>query len=113
MKSTLITLFLTTTTLCLYGQYNPDKPNLCQRAFYTDFPTEKHDYNLSKRTAAYPFLAKHLGLDVNKVMKDGKIDESPNAILSVEDLQVFNKEHPKPATALSGNEAISAALNKK
>ena len=92
----------------IYGFYKAE--NNLENAH---FPTEKHDYNLSKRTAAYPFLAKHLGLDVNKVMKDGKIDESLNNILSVEDLQVFNKEHPKPVSILSGNEAISATLNKK
>jgi hypothetical protein len=73
-------------------------------------PNEKHDYGVSKRMAAYPFLAKHLGLDINKVMKDGKIDESANTILTVEDLQVFTKEHPKPSGALSGNEAISNIL---
>ena len=73
-------------------------------------PNEKHDYGPSKRLAAYPFLAKHLGLDINKVMKDGKIDESENKILSVENLQVFTKEYPKPSDALSGNEAISNIL---
>lgn len=73
-------------------------------------PNEKHDYGVSKRMAAYPFLAKHLGLDINKVMKDGKIDESENKILSVEELQVFTKEHPKPSGALSGNEVIANIL---
>ena len=73
-------------------------------------PNEKHDYGVSKRLAAYPFLAKHLGLDINKVMRNGQIDESENKILSVEDLQVFTKEHPKPNGALSGNEAVSNIL---
>lgn len=73
-------------------------------------PNEKHDYGLSKRLAAYPFLAKHLGLDINKVMRNGQIDESENKVLSVEDLQVFTKEHPKPSDALNGNEAISKVL---
>ena len=74
------------------------------------FPTEKHDYGVSKRQAAYPFLAKYLGLDINKVIKDGKIDESVNTILSADELAVFTKEHPKPSGALSGNEAIAKAL---
>lgn len=74
------------------------------------FSMEKHDYGPSKRQAAYPFLAKYLGLDLNKVLKDGKIDESVNTILSEEDLMVFTKEHPKPSDALSGNEAIAMAL---
>jgi uncharacterized protein len=60
------------------------------------FPTEKHDYGISKRLAVYPFLAKYLGLDLNKVIKNGSIDESSNTILPIESLQVFNVEHPKP-----------------
>ena len=76
------------------------------------FALEKHDYGASKRMAAYPFLAKHHGLDLNKVMKDGKIDESANTVLTVEDLQVFTGEHPKPSDALQGNDAVSTVLNK-
>ncbi len=76
------------------------------------FSTEKHDYGPSKRQAAYPFLAKYLRLDLNKVLKDGKIDESVNTILTAEELAVFTKEHPKPSDALSGNEAIAKALKK-
>ena len=41
-------------------------------------PHEGHDYGPSKRTAAYRFLAKDLKLDLNRVLKDGQIDESPN-----------------------------------
>ncbi len=77
------------------------------------FPAEKHDYGVSKRMAAYPFLAKHLGLDLDKVMKDGRIDESANTILSVESLQVFNNAHPKPMNAISGNDNITKILDKK
>ena len=29
------------------------------------FAKEKHDYGVSKRMAAYPFLAQHLGLDLS------------------------------------------------
>lgn len=75
------------------------------------FANEKHDYNFSKRSAAYPFLAKHLGLDLNKVMKDGKIDEASNTILSVEALQVFNEKYPKPKNAVSGNDNIGKIID--
>jgi uncharacterized protein len=75
------------------------------------FPTEKHDYGISKRLAVYPFLAKHLGLDLNKVMKDGKIDETNNTILTENDLKVFTEKYPKPANALQGNTAVSLAIN--
>lgn len=89
----------------IYGFYNAQ--NEVENAH---FPTEKHDYGVNKRQAAYTFLAKHLGLDINKVLKDGKVDESVNTILTTEDLTVFTKEHPKPSGALSGNEAVAKAL---
>jgi len=41
------------------------------------FPQEGHDYGQSKRMAMYPFMAKHLGLDISRVCgRDGKVDES-------------------------------------
>ena len=69
----------------IYGFYKAE--NNIENAH---FPTEKHDYGVSKRLAAYPFLAKHLGLNLNAVMKDGKIDESANTILTEAELKVFN-----------------------
>ena len=71
-------------------------------------PTEGHDYGPSKRAAAYRFLAKHLQLDIDKVMKNGQIDESANTVLAPEALQVFNAEHPRPAKAVMGDEAVTA-----
>jgi hypothetical protein len=71
---------------------------------YAHFPDEGHDYGLSKRLAAYKFLAKHLGLAINKVSKpDGSIDESFVIINKNEDLYVFNDEHPRPAHAVKGD----------
>jgi len=67
-------------------------------------PEEGHDYGLSKRLGAYKFLAKHLGLSLDKVTKpDGTIDESFVVIEKKEDLYVFNSEHPRPAHAVSGD----------
>ncbi|MBO0935026.1 acetylxylan esterase [Fibrella sp. HMF5335] len=71
---------------------------------------EKHDYGPSKRAAAYRFLAKHLGLDLNRILKNGQIDESPNTLLSPTDLAVFTPEHPRPANAVVGDDAVMAAL---
>ncbi len=76
------------------------------------FPTEKHDYGISKRLAAYPFLAKHLSLDIQKVMKNGAIDETANIILTEADLKVFTKEYPMPKDALQGNVAVSLAIKR-
>jgi dienelactone hydrolase len=69
-------------------------------------PKEGHDYGLSKRLGAYKFLAKHLGLSLDKVTKpDGTIDESFVVIEKKEDLYVFNSQHPRPAHAVSGETA--------
>ena len=61
--------------------------------------------------AAYPFLAKHLGLNINAVLIDGKVDESINAVLIEKDLKVFNAAFPMPKSAIKGNEAVLKALN--
>ena len=74
---------------------------------------EKHDYGISKRLAAYAFLAKHLKLDIQKVTIDGKVDETANKILSQTELQVFDQKHPRPANAVQGDEAVMALLEKK
>ncbi|MGD8499743.1 MAG: hypothetical protein PVJ86_03805 [Phycisphaerales bacterium] len=66
-------------------------------------PDEGHDYGLSKRIGAYKFLAKHLGLSLDKVSKpDGSIDESFVVIEKKEDMYVFGPDHPRPARAVSG-----------
>ena len=69
------------------------------------FAEEGHDYGLSKRMAAYPFLALHLGLDLQRVSgKDGKIDESFVVGETEEQMMVFNGKYPanavKPNTPL-------------
>jgi dienelactone hydrolase len=61
---------------------------------------EGHDYGPSKRMAAYPFLAKHLGLDLSRVERDGKIDESFATIESREKLLVFGPANPRPENAV-------------
>jgi len=62
---------------------------------------EGHDYGYSKRIAAYKFLAKHLGLSLDKVTKsDGSVDESFVTIEKQEDLYAFNEKHPRPANAV-------------
>ncbi|GAB3337455.1 hypothetical protein GCM10027299_48580 [Larkinella ripae] len=89
----------------IYGFY--DAQNRIENVHLAN---EKHDYGPSKRSAAYQFLAKHLKLDLNRVMKDGQIDESPNRILSAAELQVFNEAHPRPANAVMGDDAVMALL---
>ena len=62
------------------------------------FQNEGHDYGVSKRMAAYPFLAKHLNLNLNLVKnKEGKIDESFVHVQTQEQMMVFNGKYPKNA----------------
>jgi dienelactone hydrolase len=68
------------------------------------FVNEKHDYGVSKRMAAYPFLAKHLGLNLAAVQNaDGNIDESFVVIHKRSDLLVFGAENPYPKDAVKPN----------
>ena len=54
------------------------------------FPNEVHNYGMSKRKAVYPFMAKYLGLDYNKILdKEGNVDESFIKLLPIEYLKVF------------------------
>lgn len=63
---------------------------------------EGHDYGFSKRIGAYKFLAKHLGLSLDKVTAtDGAIDESFVVIEKQEDMYAFNADHPRPKHAVS------------
>lgn len=65
---------------------------------------EKHDYGISKRMAMYPFVAKHLGLDLARVQHaDGSIDESFVTIETRDKLQVFGPDNPRPADAVAPN----------
>ena len=68
------------------------------------FAAEGHDYGESKRMAAYPFLAKHLKLNIKAVQgKDGKIDESFVVIEEYKDMLVFGPDNPRPKDAVKPN----------
>jgi uncharacterized protein len=78
---------------------------------HAHFANEKHDYGPSKRAAVYPFLAKHLLLDLKKITKDdGSIDESAVQILTKEQLAVFDEQHPLPNSAVLGDDAVMQLL---
>jgi hypothetical protein len=54
------------------------------------FPDEKHDYGFSKRKAVYPFMAKHLGLNLAAITgAGGGITEEGITILDTTALKVF------------------------
>mgnify|MGYP001229935962 FL=1 len=77
----------------VYGLY--DVENKVENAH---FQNEGHDYGVSKRMAAYPFLAKHLNLNLTLVKnKEGQIDESFVYVQTQEQMMVFNGNYPKNA----------------
>jgi hypothetical protein len=73
-------------------------------------PAEKHDYGYSKRVAAYNFLAYHLGLNINALPYDNGFQEDWVEVLEPEHLKVFDGDHPLPAGALEGDEAVMGYL---
>jgi len=74
-------------------------------------PEEGHDYGISKRIAMYPFMARHLKLDLNKVTNDkGEINESFVKVEERPVLEVFNQKHPRPAYAIKGDDAVNSML---
>lgn len=91
----------------IYALY--DKPNHVE---LVHLPDEKHDYGPSKRKAMYTFMAKHLQLDIKRVTNNkGEINEHPAAVLTRAQLSVFDAQHPRPAHAVQGDEAVLSLLN--
>ena len=68
------------------------------------FPTEGHDYGVSKRMAMYPFMAKYLGLDLERVRnEEGEIEESFVVVEEYEKLLVFGPGNPRPKDTVAPN----------
>ncbi len=75
----------------IYSLYKADE-NIAN----AHFQKEGHDYGVSKRMAAYPFLAKHLNLDLSRVTgANGKVDESFLKVETQEEMMVFNGKYPE------------------
>ncbi|GGF28779.1 hypothetical protein GCM10011339_16240 [Echinicola rosea] len=72
------------------------------------FPSEGHDYKYSKRQAMYPFMAKYLDLDIDKLKDDeGYIDESGVTIEDENALKVFGENGDGlPENAIKGKDAL-------
>ena len=68
------------------------------------FPEEGHDYGPSKRAAAYPFLAEHLGLGLGQVTDaSGDVGESAAVIEDRSALLVYGSERSRPDDAVPPN----------
>ena len=92
----------------VYSLYNGEN-----RIENVHFPAEVHDYGYNKRSVAYTFLAHHLNLNIGNIPYKNGFDESFITFLPEDELLVFNAEHPVPANALNGNEAVLKYLNLK
>ena len=70
-------------------------------------PDDKHGYDYNKRAAVYPFLAKHLGLDIKQALNpDGTLNESSIVIEETRDLYPFNDKNPFPANGVKTNDNV-------
>ena len=60
-------------------------------------PNDGHGYELSKRKAVYPFLAKYLNLNLSAIQdKNGEITEEGIVIEPYEKMKVFSATNPLP-----------------
>lgn len=70
-------------------------------------PNDKHGYDLNKRAAVYPFLAKYLGLDLTKAMNaDGTVKEDMIVIEEQKTLYPFDAQHPFPSNGIRNNDLV-------
>ncbi len=70
-------------------------------------PDDKHGYDYNKRAAVYPFLAKHLELDLTKAINpDGSLNENTIVIEDTKTLYPFDDEHPFPTHGIKKNDDV-------
>ncbi|WP_209328923.1 alpha/beta hydrolase family protein [Lunatimonas salinarum] len=70
-------------------------------------PEDQHGYDEKKRQAVYPFLAKHLGLDLSKALHaDGTLNESAVTLEDQQDLYVFSGEISFPPNGIKHNDGV-------
>ncbi len=70
-------------------------------------PEDQHGYDEKKRQAVYPFLAKHLGLDLSKALHaDGSLNESAVTLEDQRDLYVFSDKNPFPSHGVKNNSGV-------
>ena len=71
-------------------------------------PNEGHGYELPKRKAVYPFLAKHLGLDLKSITgSGGELSEEGVVIESYDQMKVFSPSNQRPAYAILTNDDVN------
>ncbi len=70
-------------------------------------PDEVHDYGINKRLAMYPFMAKHLGLNLDQIMKGGKIADDEIVIEEYDTFMIFDEQTPFPEYGIRSPEAVN------
>ncbi|WP_114750198.1 alpha/beta hydrolase family protein [Pleomorphovibrio marinus] len=74
---------------------------------YVHLPDDQHDYDENKRKAVYPFLAKHLGLDLSKAMSEnGDLLEDDIVIERQETLYIFDIINRYPEDGVTHNDQV-------
>ncbi len=74
---------------------------------YVHLPNDKHGYEFSKRKVVYPFLARHLRLNLALIQDSkGLITEHGIEIESYEKMKVFSSQKPLPAYAILNNDDV-------
>jgi len=88
-------------------QYIYDLMHVKNNVENVHFPDEKHGYEFSKRKAVYPFLAKHLNLNLSAI-QDNKdsFTEEKNVIENYQTLKVFSVKNPLPEHAILSNNEV-------
>lgn len=84
----------------IYGLFG--KPEMVENVH---LPDDHHGYDFNKRAAVYPFMAKHLGLDISMAM-DAVLLEKGIVIEDIEDLYPFDENHPIPENLIRDNDDV-------
>lgn len=70
-------------------------------------PEDQHGYDDKKRQAVYPFLAKHLELDISKALHaDGSLNETAVTLEDQRDLYVFSDKNSFPSHGKKHNAEV-------
>lgn len=74
---------------------------------YVHLPDDKHGYEFSKRQAMYPFMAKHLKLDISVITGiDGKLTEEGLVVEPYESFRIFSGKNPMPDYTVKNNDHV-------
>jgi len=86
----------------IYGLYGK-KENIQN----VHLPNEVHDYGINKRLAMYPFMAKHLKLNLKNIQDtNGNITEEKVVVEDYDQFKIFSEEFPVPEHIVRSNDLV-------